>query len=158
MPANCLALFGTGFSKNWNGRLARDLTADLQSRLQNDTYLLDLLNRSNFEDALSTVQRDYTASPTDQNRQRLAGMQQVLTDAFEVMNSIFEARGTLDFSNEVSIRQFLAKFDGIFTLNQDLLIELNYPNLFEDAVLWHANVLSAWTTTTVQLFSTEQED
>jgi hypothetical protein len=144
MSANCLALFGTGFSKNWNGRLAREITADLQSRLQNDTYLLNLLNTKNFEDALSTVQSAYTASPTDLNKQRLCDMQQVLIDVFEAMNSNFEAKGTLDFSNEVLVRSFLVKFDGIFTLNQDLLIELNYPNLHEDAVLWHANKWKGW--------------
>jgi hypothetical protein len=51
--ANVILLLGAGFSKNWNGPLATEVTAHLMSLLQNDAYVCDLLNRMNFEDVLS---------------------------------------------------------------------------------------------------------
>jgi hypothetical protein len=50
MTMNCVLLTGAGFSKNWGGRLAREVTNDLMSRLQGNQHLLQLLNRANFED------------------------------------------------------------------------------------------------------------
>jgi hypothetical protein len=43
MP-NVILLLGAGFSKNWNGLLATEVTEDLTSRLQSDSSLCDLLN------------------------------------------------------------------------------------------------------------------
>ena len=137
MPANCLLLLGAGFSKNWGGRLAREITADLQSRLQDNSYALELLNRTNFEDALTTVQGIYAQSASQENERQLNAMQEALLDAFSAMNEVFETMGTMEFSSDIarSIRALLVGFDAIFTLNQDLLIELNYLN--EDAALWY---------------------
>jgi hypothetical protein len=47
MP-NVIVLLGAGFSKNWNGALATDVTAHLMSRLQGDDYVCDLLHKTNF--------------------------------------------------------------------------------------------------------------
>jgi hypothetical protein len=62
MP-NTILLLGAGFSYNWNGRLASEVTNDLMSHLQGDDYLLYLLHRENFEDALSMLQGDYPLVP-----------------------------------------------------------------------------------------------
>ena len=58
MP-NTILLLGAGFSKNWNGPLATEVTAHLISLLQGDAYLCDLLHRTNFEDALSQLQTEF---------------------------------------------------------------------------------------------------
>ena len=58
MP-NVILLLGAGFSKNWNGLLAAEVTTDLMSRLQGDPNLLELLNSKNFEDALSLLQAEF---------------------------------------------------------------------------------------------------
>ena len=55
MP-NFVLLTGAGFSKNWGGFVAREITNALMSQLQNNPYPLQALNRGNFEDVLSQVQ------------------------------------------------------------------------------------------------------
>jgi len=50
---NFVLLTGAGFSKNWGGLTAREITNYLTSRLQNNPDLLQALNRGNFEDVLS---------------------------------------------------------------------------------------------------------
>jgi hypothetical protein len=62
MTTNRVLLTGAGFSKNWGGRLAREVTNDLMSRLQDNQHLLQLLNRANFEDVLAHVQGEYIQS------------------------------------------------------------------------------------------------
>jgi hypothetical protein len=47
---------------------------------------------------------------------------------FERINSSFEPPAPFEFSNEIrySVANFLARFDAIFNLNQDVLLELRY--------------------------------
>jgi hypothetical protein len=133
---NFVLLTGAGFSKNWGGFVAREITNALMSRLQNIPYLLGALNRGNFEDVLSQVQSEYLATMTTENQGRLNAVQQALSDVFGRMNMHFAAR-EFEFSNDIthSIQKFLVRFDAIFTLNQDLLIEVHYNN--QNAALWH---------------------
>jgi hypothetical protein len=79
MP-NFVLLTGAGFSKNWGGFLAREITSALMGRLQNTPYLLQALNRANFEDVLSQVQSAYVATKTSENQARLKAMQDALSD------------------------------------------------------------------------------
>jgi hypothetical protein len=57
--ANVITLLGAGFSKNWNGLLAADVTTDLMSRLQDHSDLLDVLKTKNFEDVLYQLQAEF---------------------------------------------------------------------------------------------------
>jgi len=135
MP-NFVLLTGAGFSKNWGGLVAREITSALMSQLQNNPHLLQVLNRANFEDVLSQVQSEYLHARTAENQSRLDAMQQVLENVFSRMNAHF-ATVPFEFSNDIahSIRKFLARFDAIFTLNQDLLIEVHYSN--QDVAIWY---------------------
>jgi hypothetical protein len=136
MVPNFVLLTGAGFSKNWGGIVAREVTNALMSRLQNNPYLLQALNRGNFEDVLSQVQSEYLATRTAENQDRLNAMQEALSDVFGRMNVHFAAR-QFEFSNDIahSIQKFLVRFDAIFTLNQDLLIEVHYNN--QNVALWY---------------------
>jgi SIR2-like domain len=142
MP-NAILLLGAGFSFNWNGRLAGEVTNDLMSHLQGDDYLLDLLHRKNFEDALSLLQTDYRASGKGEDELRLRTFQAALSRVFDDMNRSFQSR-QFDFSSDVSrkVAKFLIGFDAIFTLNQDLLLELHYRN--DDVAIWHGTRWQGW--------------
>lgn len=142
MPNNIL-LLGAGFSRNWNGLLASQVTSDLMGRLQSDAQLRALLNKQNFEDVLAQVQRDYLLRKTPESMARLAAIQTALAGMFGRMNKQFESR-QFEFSNDVhrSFGKFLVRFDAIFTLNQDLLIELQYRN--ENVALWHGTRWQGW--------------
>jgi hypothetical protein len=137
MP-NVILLLGAGFSKNWNGLLATEVTAHLMSRFQSDANLLALLNKQNFEDVLARLQGDYLYSRTAEHETRFKAFQAALSEIFDHMNSQFEARRQFEFSSDISrsFGKFLTGFDAIFTLNQDLLLELYY-HCREDVALWH---------------------
>jgi hypothetical protein len=134
MTMNCVLLTGAGFSKNWGGRLAREVTNDLMSRLQGNQHLLQLLNRANFEDVLAQVQGEIGSSNRE-SENRLNLLQDAITSVFDRMNHQFEER-QFEFSNDVahSIQKFLVRFDAIFTLNQDLLLEIHYKN--QNVAIW----------------------
>lgn len=106
------------------------------ARLQSDAQLIALLNRMNFEDALARIQEDYLHSRTAETERRLLVLQEAISDMFSRMNDHFQSQ-VFEFSNDVarSVKKFLVRFDAIFTLNQDLLLETHYRP--EDAVLWH---------------------
>src|SRR5262245_28326536 len=126
--ANAIILLGAGFSKNWNGLLATEVTAHLMSSMQGDAHLVDLLHRMNFEDALSQLQTEFLLlgrSRYKPQEVRLNAFQAALSDVFDRMNKQFQSR-QFEFSTDVarSFGKFLTGFDAIFTLNQDLLLEL----------------------------------
>jgi hypothetical protein len=138
MP-NIILLLGAGFSKNWDGPLATEVTAHLMSRLQSDQYVCDLLNKMNFEDVLFKLQTDFLLpgrSSYPPAETRLTGFEAALSALFDQMNKQFQSR-QFDFSNDVArkVAKFLICFDAIFTLNQDLLLELHYRN--DDLAIWH---------------------
>jgi hypothetical protein len=133
---NCILLLGAGFSANWGGLVATELTNDLMSRVQENPQLLTMLNSKNFEDVLAQVQAEYLHSRSGESEKRLTLMQGALSDVFRQMNEHFTSH-ELEFSNDLahSVRKFLVRFDAIFTLNQDLLLEVHYNN--QDAGLWY---------------------
>ncbi len=124
-----VALLGAGFSRNWDGWLAHEIKGKLRARLHADPELGRLLNESpSFEEALSRVQREYKAQQSASSKAKLDRLQQAILDVFGRMNHAFAQMPSMEFSNDMafSIQSFLAKFDAIFTLNQDLLFELHY--------------------------------
>jgi hypothetical protein len=135
MPHTIL-LLGAGSSRNWGGLLASQVSSDLMARLQGDAQLTRMLNRTNFEDTLTQVQGNYLHSRTPENEERLKLLQDALSSMFDRMNKYFQSR-TFEFSSDVSksFQKFLVRFDAIFSLNQDLLLEIHYRN--ENAALWY---------------------
>lgn len=121
---NLILLTGAGFSHNWGGWLASEAFEYLLGRPEVDNHGRDLLWKhkdKGFEEALSELQR--AGGPA------LLGMEAAVRAMFEDMNRGFLAGGRgFEFSNDTSnsVARFLAKFDAIFTLNQDLLLELGY--------------------------------
>jgi len=126
---NHILLIGAGFSRNWHGWLASEIAGDLAGRVVADPYLSGVLQRAgSFEDALSQIQMEYQSSPNADAKARLDKFQAALMATFASMNDAFARLLQLDFCNdlEFQILKFLAKFDAIFSLNQDLLLELHY--------------------------------
>jgi hypothetical protein len=125
-----LLLTGAGFSRNWGGWLAREVHSDIAMRLRGNPYLSGLLQKhDNFESALEAVQSEYRNSKNQEAGQQLVSLQKAISDTFGAMNDAL-AKAQFEFHNDlaVSVGVFLTKFDAIFTLNQDLLIEQHYLN------------------------------
>lgn len=127
-------LTGAGFSRNWGGWLATEAFGYLVGCPEIDDNLRKLLwksrgNGGGFEDALAQVQCDYNNSKHKLTKKRLDVLQSKILGMFSYMDQAF---GQTPFeqptqSPEYSVRNFLGKFDAIFTLNHDLLLERHYP-------------------------------
>ena len=127
-------LLGAGFSRNWGGWLASEAFEYLLGcpEVLADPELRDLLWRAQpnggFEAALAEVQqafiRDHQA-----NTGRLLALQAAVARMFEDMNRGYgEQRFEFQQHQAALLRTMLVKFDAIFTLNQDLLLEQHYLN------------------------------
>jgi hypothetical protein len=119
-----ILLLGAGFSRNWGAPLANEITGSLLGELHDDAVLAQRLRSGPFEDAFAGFQR---TRGDDENSRRLRRLQDAVTGLFSRMNA---ALAGTSFEFEYSIKKFLERFDAIFTLNQDLLLETHYqPNL-----------------------------
>ncbi len=130
-----ILLLGAGFSKNWGAPIASEffnaLIADPEVRANEPIRTLLWRNRSNFENALEQLQHNFRQNQ-QANREPLLLMQRAMLRIFGRINDIFrrqdfelhQERLTVDRNRTVV--EFLAKFDAIFTLNQDLLLEIHY--------------------------------
>jgi hypothetical protein len=126
-------LIGAGFSRNWGGWLAAEAFEYLLGRreiAENEQLRQSLWAaqaRGGFEDALATLQ---AASLRGDNvaTENLRILQAAVLAMFEDMNAGYFANPQFEFSGlaQRSIAHFLAHFDAIFTLNQDLLLEHHY--------------------------------
>lgn len=128
------ALFGAGFSRNWGGWLGNEVfeyllgdrdvvgDADLQRKLWSHK------DRGGFEITLSELQTD--AKKTGKKDQ-LIRLESATTRLFEDMDVGFSADPNFRFEftqGALFVGTFLRKFDAIFTLNQDVLLERHYLN------------------------------
>jgi hypothetical protein len=130
MP-NHVLLLGAGFSHNWGAPLAGEVADSLLQVVGDDAHLQALLKQHarNFENALSEVQRQFVQSPSSpEARRRLDRLQGAIEIMFERLNASFEPPRQFEFSNDIqySVARFLALFDCIFNLNQDLLLDMRY--------------------------------
>lgn len=126
---NYVLLLGAGFSRNWNGWLAEEIMGDVLGRVANDQELVALLNRvGNFEDALSHAQIRHKNERSPASKAFLDRLQGAILATFGAMNQAFSEMPSMEFSNHVesSIQAYLGRFHAIFSLNQDLLLELHY--------------------------------
>ena len=123
-----ILLLGAGFSRNWGAPLASEVTGSLLGELHDDAEMARRLRSGPFEDAFAGFQRP---RGDDADAKRLRRLQDAVTTLFSRMNAAL-ATTTFEFDNDLaySIKKFLERFDAIFTLNQDLLLETHYlPNL-----------------------------
>lgn len=131
---NCILLIGAGFSRNWDGWLAGEVfdyligVPDLDETCR---HLLWAHKAAGFEKALSVLQADKSPnarSPDSPLRRMEAAITQMFRDMgrgwfhegfeFEFMSPPETGRS--------NVKKFLARFDAIFSLNQDPLLEIGY--------------------------------
>jgi hypothetical protein len=121
-----ILLTGAGFSRNWGGMLAPEVFQYLLGCTGLDEELRRMLLRDrSFEDVLGALQRATDPESKrrhDQLASALAGMFNEMGQAF--MRREFEFRNPPD--THYSLVNFLMRFDAIFTLNQDTLLEQKY--------------------------------
>jgi hypothetical protein len=121
-------LLGAGFSRNWGGWLANEALEYLLGCPQVDQALRNLLvsnKEKGFEETLGILQ---SQGGNNRPSQQLLNMEAALRSMFSDMNKAF-SKGTLNFGNDSksgSVTSFLRRFDAIFTLNQDTLLESHY--------------------------------
>lgn len=137
-------LIGAGFSRNWGGWLASEVFEYLIGlrEVRADSQVIELLwqhrHSGGFEGALSELQATVLR---DSNNNSASHSLQVLEAAvmrmFSDMNSAFVSQS---FDLGADIRSFLARFDAIFSLNQDLLLERQYMK----GVFQGTNPKKAW--------------
>jgi SIR2-like domain len=143
---NYILLLGAGFSRNWGGWLANEAFEYLLGvrEISEHDHLKALLwkyrRTGGFEAALAEIQAawsdDYHQHLADPERRfshpkdHLDRFQIALEKMFGDMNRAFQALTEFEFQShaELLVRRFLTRFDAIFTLNQDLLLEYHYLN------------------------------
>jgi hypothetical protein len=121
-------LTGAGFTRNWGGWLAKELEGDLLARLAPHEQLRRLVqNSENYEEALGKA-RTPGYSGIGVSPAQLKIFEDAIKESFWAMNMALGQRGSISLSgvHEASIPEYLSKFDAIFTLNQDLLLEFHY--------------------------------
>lgn len=128
---NYVLLLGAGFSRNWGGWLATETFEYLLGCPQVDAGLRDLLWRhkrtGGFEAALEELQEIHFRSNAASPEPPLTQFQDAILSMFKDMDEAFSGV-RFEFQNhtEYLVRSFLVRFDAIFTLNQDLLLERHY--------------------------------
>jgi hypothetical protein len=121
-----MLLLGAGFSKNWGGRLASEVWADVftNSNVQARERVRNaLLKERSFEVVMENVLTEANYDSID--RQAIVAS---VTSTFKRMYSLFAETmfNAVDKElNYATLRRFLSQFAGsvIFTLNQDTIVE-----------------------------------
>lgn len=138
---NYIALLGAGFSRNWGGWLAEEVFEYLLGcpEVQEDGFLKNLLwkytDKGGFETALGELQIECANKPDQNKIKSLEAFLQSLENMFVQMDEGFDELKDLNFSNDAdkTTDVFLARFDAIFSLNQDILFERYYSTKVETA-------------------------
>jgi hypothetical protein len=117
-------LIGAGFSRNWGGPLSEEVTGSLLGELHDDVVLANALRHGPFEEAFGGFQQPAAGNLAGAS---LIRFQDAVVGLFSRLNKTFLTK-EFEFSKEVkfSVKSFLAQFDAIFSLNQDLLLEIHY--------------------------------
>lgn len=144
-----VVLIGAGFSRNWGGWLASEAFEYLLGcpEITSRPHLKGLLWKhqpaGGFEDALAQVQADYRRNPAGHSAD-LEVMQTIVSRMFADMNHGFAQQIDWEFQQDqrYMVRTFLSRFDAIFSLNQDLLLEQKYLN--DNVSLCSGGKWSAW--------------
>jgi SIR2-like domain len=129
-----LLLTGAGFSRNWDGWLADEAFEYLLGCSEITSHIRNVLwkhkGRGGFEGALQELRDQYVASPGAHTGVPLSTLDRLLIGMFASMNSAFgqfeSGRHDRLGPQPTPVRNFLCRFDAIFTLNQDTLLEQKY--------------------------------
>jgi len=128
-------LLGAGFSRNWGGWVASEAFEYLLGSPHLDGSLRLLLwkhrNNGGFERTLADLQGAFAQQNNATTEQPIRKFEKAVAAMFDDMDEAFGLMNDFDFKNPSSDRQvgtFLRRFDAIFTLNQDLLMERKYLN------------------------------
>ena len=132
-------LIGAGFTRNWGGPLSDEITGSLLGELHDDPQLAAALRRGPFEEAFQGFQ---TPTGSSEEVTRLRRFQNAVTELFLRLNRTLLLK-QFEFNNdlEFSVKKFLARFDAIFSLNQDLLLEIQYMQTFVQERKWSGVVI-----------------
>ncbi|MBK5124399.1 SIR2 family protein [Burkholderia sp. R-69980] len=131
-----LLMLGAGFSRNWGGWLASEAFTYLlgcpEVKASEDvkTLLWETQQEGGFEQALAILKERANQEPARYGEQ-LAALNRAVAAMFVDMNYSYRRFVNFEPVNHAgkSVRRFLARFDAIFTLNQDLLLEEQYLEL-----------------------------
>lgn len=133
-----LLLTGAGFSRNWGGWLADEAFEYLLGCAEVTPFIREQLWRSRglklgFEDTLREMRDLHTNSQDGRYQSELRAFETMLEGMFHTMrigftNTAFEPGQTEARigPQPTPMRDFLCRFDAIFTLNQDTLLEQKY--------------------------------
>ncbi len=128
-----ILLLGAGFSRNWGGWLASEVfeyllgCPEILGNLHLRRALWKSKSEGGFEQALSLVQADPSLGQTERDR-AIQAFEVALIRMFDDLNAALLEVKALDFASAQpnTVSGLLARFDAIFTLNQDLLLEHRY--------------------------------
>ncbi len=129
-----ILLLGAGFSRNWGGWLADEVGNYLLAcpEIKNNPVLRSVLTRhadSGFEAALSELQTTYLQSRSADAKRNVDDLQKGIVRMFGTMDRGFrDTQFEFQSDGKYMVRTFLNRFDAIFTLNQDYLLERHYLN------------------------------
>jgi hypothetical protein len=103
----------------------RVLSAPLDEVTRN--LLFKYRSQGGFEAVMSMLQTEYKARPTDETGRRLHDFTSAILGIFNGMNNAMLSQ-QFELNNDIafSVRAFLERFDAVFTLNQDALLEAQY--------------------------------
>jgi len=126
MPTNPVLLLGAGFSRNWGGWLASEVDEFLLGCPEVDdhlrAYLLAYRGKGGFEAALGNLQLE--RRQRGQSDRRLSALLDAISRMFKEMNEGFASISLP--KNDMGFSAFMKRFNAIFTLNQDTLLETIY--------------------------------
>jgi hypothetical protein len=130
---NPILLLGAGFSRNWGDWLADEAFEYLLGCRQVDDGIRALLwqhkRRGGFEGALAELQADHRQRGNSITETNLRKLQDAIIDMFQDMDTAFaKTEFELGETSASPVRTFLFRFNAIFTLNQDQLLERYYLN------------------------------
>ncbi|CAN7781580.1 SIR2 family protein [Variovorax sp. LjRoot175] len=128
-----LLLLGAGFSRNWGGWLASEAFEYLLGcpEIVDNREVTHLLWKSRdaggFEEVLAEIRRAWMRD-NRKEQPNLEAIQAAIGRMFDDMNAGFFSLDRFEFqlAQPRMVSSALARFDAIFTLNQDLLLEHHY--------------------------------
>jgi hypothetical protein len=122
-----MLLLGAGFSRNWGAPLSEEINGSLLSELHDDSRLAQQLRERPFEEVFGGF---FSPSGNEGSARQQLRLQDAVKNTFERVNSAFHVSNFEFKRSELelifSVAYFLQRFDLIFSLNQDLLLEKCY--------------------------------
>ena len=130
---NPYLLIGAGFTHNWGGWLSSEVFDYLLGcpEIRDDPVLKGLMWKNvgkGFEYALAEVQYQAADVASPENKGRLSNMERAVSRMLADLNTSIIGR-QIDFDGlpkSEGVTSFLARFNAIFSLNQDLFLEHQY--------------------------------